>query len=461
MTSEPSTSNTSTSNDNLKRVPTPPPGKLGKSELYAIAIGFVIGAGIITLIGPAVALTGASTWLAYFAAIVLGFLLIMPILFLTATLRLGGGYYSMIAGLAGIRPAGMYAVAFLVQPLLLSLFGLSLGVYLESLWPALNVRYVGIASLTFFYIVNLLGIHWMAKVQKWMVVPLIGALLMFIIAGVPQITHTPFAFSSENFFSGGAKGFMSAVYLFSYSTYGYALVMCCGKEAKNSTRDIPWSILMSIPTLIVLYCGVAIVATCVLPLEQVANKPLTYVAEEILSKPLFILFIIGGPVMALSTTMNANIAYFAIPIHQSCVDGWFPKSFATKNRFGVPWKILTFIYLIGIIPLMLDYSITTITRNMMLLNSTMSFLYSYAYYQLPKKYPEAWAKSKLHMPNPLYYAMVTISLLAYITVFIDSIHSLTPTIVIVSLGAIAICMAFGFVRSKSPDVEVETPMWDK
>ena len=450
-----------TSGARLKHVPTPPPGDLGKPELYAISVGFVIGAGVISLIGPAAALTGASTWLAYLVSIILGFLLIMPILFLTSAVRLGGGYYSIVAGLAGVKVAGMYAGAFLVQPLLMSLFGVSLGIYAESLWPALNGRYVGIAFLTLFLIVNLFGIDCMAKVQKWMVVPLLAALLMFIVAGVPQLDHSPFAFSDKAFFSGGTSGFISAVFLLSYSTYGYALVMSYGRDAKDATRDVPWAMLMAIPTLIILYCGLALVDTCVLPVEQIANKPLTYAAMEILPKPLFIFFMIGGPIMALLTTMNASMAYYAIPLQQSCVDGWFPKSLASKNRFGVSWKIMLFIYLVGIIPLVLDFSVTTITRNMMLLNSLMSFLYSYAYYQLPKKYPEAWAKARLHIPNSLYYVMVTVSLLAYTAVFIDSVRSLTPTIVIVSLAIIGCCMAFGYIRSHSSEVEVETPMWDK
>ncbi len=448
-------------NEKVKHVPAPPPGKLGKAELYSLSIGQVIGAGIITLIGPAVALTGQSTWLAYLAAILLGFLLIMPILFLTSTLRLGGGYYSIIAGLAGIKPAGMYAVAFLTQPLTMSLFGVSIGVYAESLWPSLNGQLVGIAFLTFFFIVNLFGVNIMAKVQKWMTVLLLAALLLFIFCGIPKIENPVFAISSPGFFSNGASGFIAAVYLFSYSTYGYALTMSYGKDSKNAKRDIPWAIIASIPTLILLYCGVAIVGTGVLPLDAVVNKPLTDVAQVILSKPLFVFFMIGGPIIALMTTMNSSMAYYAIPIQQSCEDGWFPKSFASKNRYGVSWKIMTVIYLVGLIPLVLGFDISTITKNIMLLNSVLSFLYSYAYYQLPKKYPEAWAKSKLHMSNGAYYVMVTISLLAYVTVFIDSMRSLTPVIAIVSIAVIAACMIFGFVRSKNPNVQVETSMWEE
>ena len=40
--------------------PEPKPGSLGKPELYALAIGQVIGAGVITLIVPAIKMTGYS-----------------------------------------------------------------------------------------------------------------------------------------------------------------------------------------------------------------------------------------------------------------------------------------------------------------------------------------------------------------------------------------------------------------
>ena len=57
--------------------PVPKPGTLGRTELYALAIGQVIGAGVITLIVPAIKMTGYSAWLAYFVAILMGFVMIL------------------------------------------------------------------------------------------------------------------------------------------------------------------------------------------------------------------------------------------------------------------------------------------------------------------------------------------------------------------------------------------------
>lgn len=54
------------SNKNLiVNTPEPKPGILERGDLFAIAVGMVIGSGMVTLIGPAMAMTGYSVWLAY------------------------------------------------------------------------------------------------------------------------------------------------------------------------------------------------------------------------------------------------------------------------------------------------------------------------------------------------------------------------------------------------------------
>lgn len=105
-----------------------PKGTLGLVELYCLSIGQVIGAGVITLVGPAITATGYSAWLAYLLAIVLGFFTVFPLVFICGTLRLGGGYYSLIGALTNKTLAGMYAFAQLTKLLSISLFAVSLGV---------------------------------------------------------------------------------------------------------------------------------------------------------------------------------------------------------------------------------------------------------------------------------------------------------------------------------------------
>ena len=103
-------------------------GTLGKSELLALGVGQVIGAGVITLVGQAVGVTGRSAWLAYGIAVIIGFIMVIPYVFLSSTIIVKGGAYSVIKAMSGERLAGMYVVSYITQCLSLSLMGTSLGI---------------------------------------------------------------------------------------------------------------------------------------------------------------------------------------------------------------------------------------------------------------------------------------------------------------------------------------------
>jgi hypothetical protein len=256
----------------METIPEPPKGPLGRPELLALAVGQVIGAGVVTLVGPAIAYTGYSAWLAYFAAIVLGLVYILPIVFITGTVRLGGGQYSMVSGILGPIPAGFQAISCLTGSFACALFATSIGGYVNDLLPFIPAQIASITFLTLFFVINLFGVNIMAKVQKLMTWCLLAALMLFIVFGLFHLQNPIFDFHSGDFLSGGFKGFVSATMLLYYSTTGHYLTMNYSRTAQNATRDIPWAMLMATPVLLVVYCGVAIVATGVLPMADTAGR---------------------------------------------------------------------------------------------------------------------------------------------------------------------------------------------
>lgn len=65
--------------------------KLTLGDLYSMAVGTTIGAGIVVLIGYAALFTGRSAWLAYIVAVVFGFINILPHLLASGIIRSKGG----------------------------------------------------------------------------------------------------------------------------------------------------------------------------------------------------------------------------------------------------------------------------------------------------------------------------------------------------------------------------------
>ena len=454
--------------------PVPKPGTLGRTELYALAIGQVIGAGVITLIVPAIKMTGYSAWLAYFVAILMGFVMILPFVFISSTLRLGGGNYSMLCDLSSPRTSGIFAYMYLTQCLSLSLFGASAAAYLGDIIPALNSHWarviVGVTLLTFFYVVNLMGVDIMAKAQKVMTWLLIAALILFAIVGIFKMKLPIFDFSDPNFaingwgitFNNGqiSGGFLGAVLLFVYSTQGYYMTTAYGRDSKNARKDIPFVLLLCVPTLCILYVGVAMAGVGVMSVEEYGNSTtLVFAAQRIFPTWLFYFFIIGGPIMALLSTLNSSFAYNSITIGQSCDDGWLPKSFGKKNKSGARPYILTFMYVVGIIPIVFGLSITTITNMVQLITSAFAILNFTAEIKMPKKYPDAWKQSRYHVPDGLYYTICCVSLALFLVVLWKSLLSMNIGLAVINVVVIVIAGLIGFWRSKTGNIEIHTSVW--
>jgi APA family basic amino acid/polyamine antiporter len=131
---------------------------LGLFTLIMLATGQVIGAGVVTLVGTSIAFTGRSAWLAYAAAVIMGLCIILPYILLSSMLRVKGGNYTFVAALLGDKWGGMYGMAFTMLMFACGMFGLSLGNYLNSLFPAWDPKSIAIVSVTVFYVFNMLGV---------------------------------------------------------------------------------------------------------------------------------------------------------------------------------------------------------------------------------------------------------------------------------------------------------------
>lgn len=240
-------------------------GTLGFRELLSLAVGQVIGAGVVTLVGQAIGVTGRSIWLAYVFAVVLGLCIIFPYIMLSSMIRVNGGNYTFVATILGERWGGMYGMAFTLNSFACGMFGLGLGTYLNALIPSVNIKLTAVIAITLFWIANMLGVKFMAKIQNVMSVCLLVGLAVFIVVGLFNLRPGTFDFSSPEFFTGGASGFFNGTLLLVFSCTGQSFIVAFSKEAKNPRRDVPFAITAASGVILVVYALIAIVAVLCLP----------------------------------------------------------------------------------------------------------------------------------------------------------------------------------------------------
>jgi APA family basic amino acid/polyamine antiporter len=296
---------------------------LGRADLMAISMGLIIGAGIITLTGIAIRMTGRSVCIAFILAAGIIAITNIPFSYVAGTIRVEGGQYTQMALFAPKFVTGIYLYIYVFATIALSMYGISFANYFLQLVPGANLQLVAILSITAMFLLNFLGIKSVAKAQILMVVLTTLALTLFICFGINHVK--PDYFEPKGFFRNGTIGLMTATALLTFAADGAKSIINFSPECKDPTRDIPF--VMTVSTLAVgfLYAMIGVVASGVLPVEQVSGKTLAVVAYETMPYPVYIFFIIGGALFALLTTINATIGYMTKPLIQACEDGWLPK----------------------------------------------------------------------------------------------------------------------------------------
>jgi len=426
---------------------------LGRKELFSVAAGQIIGAGIMALTGVAIAMTGRSVNVAFMLAAVAVIFLSIPNVFIASSIRLRGGMYSWAAVFAGKKTAGIFMIIYIIANISIAMYAISFSEYFMALIPGIPAKAVALIVMTLVFFANYRGVEGAAKLQNAMVLVLAIALTLFSVFGVSKIQ--PGYFENPGFLTNGVGGLLTAMALLTFATGGATVTLNLSAEAKNPKKDIPFVIIVSTLVVAGLYAFMSTIAAGVLPIEQVANQPLTLVAEAIMPKALYIFFVVGGAMFALLTTLNATVSWITKPVMQACVDNWFPQSLAALHpKYNTPYKLLAIFYIVGILPILFDFNIEQIANFALILNYAILAILVLSTIRLPKLFPEQWKKSPYHMPRGAFSILIIISTLVMMLQLLMLGMNLT-TIELVGNGIIlGVAVLFGFAREKHVNMEI-------
>jgi APA family basic amino acid/polyamine antiporter len=185
------------------------------------------------------------------------------------------------------------------------------------------------------------GIRESAEANNTMVILKIAAILAFIIAGAhyihPELWH-PFA---PNGWSGVLTG--GSIIFFTY--IGFDSVSTAAEEARNPKRDLPIGIIATLVVCTILYIGVAVVLTGIVPWEAVRDdaapvvnsmKHLTEVTGSPLLRWIRLGVLFGAMMGMISSLLVFQLGQARVWFSMSR-DGLLPKLFSYVHpRFRTP-----------------------------------------------------------------------------------------------------------------------------
>lgn len=425
---------------------------LGFWDLMAASTGQIIGAGIMTLLGSAIALTGRSVPVAFVIAAIITVLQYAPLVIISGVVRLRGGQYTMVAMLTGKKYAGAYSIIYIFQNLSLAMYAITFASYFISLFGFGNERVIALVVLTLFFVLNVLGIDKFAKVQNIIVACLVIALVIFAACGIGKVDSGYFA--ADTWMTGGMSGLLSASGLLTFAVSGANSITNLSAEAKRPTRDIPLAMIISTLAVAVLYGVVSFVAAGVLPLDQVAGENLSIVAKEILSGPFYIFFMFCGAGFALISTLNSQFAWAPKPTMQACDDGWLPAGLAKLSRWNTPIVLLGILYVLGVVCVLTGLSVSVLGNMCLIANGVITLMINIAVFRLPKIVPEAWEKSSYKV-SPVMLGVITVvgSLASVFTIYLNA-KTLSTTLIIGNVVLIVASFIFSILRDKHAHMDI-------
>ncbi|ELY52977.1 amino acid transporter [Natronolimnohabitans innermongolicus] len=307
---------------------------LGSFAVFTIASGTMIGAGIFVLPGPAAEGAGPASALSFGIAGLIALVATMCAVELaTAMPRAGGPYYFASRAMGPLvgTIVGFGAWLALIFKGAFALVGL--GWYVTELWavPVLAVAVVGGLLLT---LLNWIGAEETGHLQNLVVIGLVGILAVFAGGGL-------LAADTDNwapFVTTGVEGVVTTTGLVFISYLGIVKATAVAEEVRDPGRTLPRALFAAVIFVTLLYVGVMLIVTGVMPVAEIAEStaPVPDAGRLFLGS-------LGGAVIALAgvfaTVSTANAAVLSssrFPFAMSR-DGLVTSRLSRPSpRFGTP-----------------------------------------------------------------------------------------------------------------------------
>lgn len=430
--------------------------KLGVAELMCYGIGNCIGAGVFVSMGTAIGFTGKSVPLALIIACIVVLFAYAFKTLMAGMFVLPGGVYSQQALLQPPLLVGVSAISTVFTGLAFAMYALSIVEYASTVFPSIVPygKWIALAIITVFFITTFFGGKFMGKFNLILVAVLIFSLIVYIAIGLPQVDFSAIKPTSDDYFKGGAGGFIMAVGILSFACQGATMPIAMTADAKDPKRSLPKAILLASAVVMIVYCLIGIVTTGVLPIEQVADKSLGVVAKEIFPYGVFVIFIIGGACFAIATSLYGAIASVQHPLMATIEDGWLPKFLGIKNKHGYPWVMMLILYIIAVVPIFVEIGLQDLISLMMIPVMVLNLINNILMFRLVKKYPNAWKTGFFRMPKWALYITLIFAIICDFLISAALFTTMKPGDQYVIIIMLAVLFGYSFYRIKAGKVNL-------
>jgi APA family basic amino acid/polyamine antiporter len=139
----------------------------------------------------------------------------------------------------------------------------------------------------------------------------------------------------------------------------------------------------------------------------------------------------------------------ALPVLAGVKEGWLPKFLIKQNKRGAYWVAILIIFVVGSLPICIGLSVAQITNMTIVLGAIGSSLALASGFLMPKRFPNEWKESWLHVPSGVYSALMVLCGCVQAYVIVKSLMDLTLRLAITNVAVLAVAFFYGLWRMRT------------
>lgn len=328
---------------------------LGLRDVFTIATGATLSAGLFLLPGMAAQQAGPAVVLCYLlAALPLIPAMLSVVELSTAMPKAGGAYYFLDRSLGPLfgTVGGLGTWLALVLKTSFALVGI--GAYATIFFGEADPMVMKLVAAGFavaFGFLNAIGARKSGSYQAVLVFGLLAVLAAFMATGVGSLELSHFG----GFFDAGAESILATTGLVYISYVGVTKVASVSEEVRDPERNLPRGVFLSLAVALLVYGLCTLVMVGVLPMSELvaSNAPMADAAAVIFGEWGKYL-VAAGAFLAFFSVSNAGImASSRYPLAMSR-DRLIPDGLAKVSEHGTPLRaiVLTVTVIVGIVVLL-------------------------------------------------------------------------------------------------------------
>ncbi|MCL5100972.1 MAG: APC family permease [Candidatus Marsarchaeota archaeon] len=316
-------------------------GKIGLPAATAVGLGAIIGAGIFTLSGSAIALAGSNALLAFVLVGIVAIIIALELGELGSIMPdVKGASYSYVYKAFGSELGFITGIfRFVSYSTGISAIALGFGAYFVNLFGLANstVVYFSIMLIVVLTLVNMRGIRKAANADLGLVIIKIGVLAFFILFALVLATHGSTHWVTGFVTSQSQKGIgaifdASVAIFFAYS--GFQTISTFTSRIKNGAKGAANAILLSVIISMVIYILVIIALIALVPANKytISADPLSFALSSS-NAPRYMSIIVDiGALVATASAALSMILGASRTAYQISADGLLPKIFRKYDK---------------------------------------------------------------------------------------------------------------------------------